>query len=160
MMLSYNRLKVLEKSTTIIVKATFNDLKTLETRINSHDGDLDIFDKTVQNFMKLTKQRFQKVTWHLTTTIWQSRCSSKYSACRKVPTNIWVFMPHTAEHSKIFSQHWMFVRCQTNTPDNWSSSWTYITKLQTFSIYITITKNLSFLLLAPKINCFLELISL
>ena len=42
-----NRLKVLENSTVVLARATFNDLQALKTRINYHDDELNLLDKTI-----------------------------------------------------------------------------------------------------------------
>ena len=41
----HNRLNVLENKTVVVVKAAFNALWALKTRINYHDEDIDILEK-------------------------------------------------------------------------------------------------------------------
>ena len=59
--LFHNRLKVLKK-TTVPVKATFNNLQALKTRINGHDKDLHIMNKMFQHFQTITNKNIYKKT--------------------------------------------------------------------------------------------------
>ena len=77
--LFHNRMKVLENSVAILANTEFFDLHDLP-KINGHDVDLDIPDKTIQNFLEVTNLRFQKITMTLTTMTWQSRCSQEHSS--------------------------------------------------------------------------------
>ena len=52
--LFHNRLKVLENSVPFLAKVKFFDLHALKTKINGHGVDLDIPDKTIQNFLEVT----------------------------------------------------------------------------------------------------------
>ena len=61
--LFYNRLKVLGNTTVVYVKATFNDLKALKTKLNGHDGELNLlFDsdkwQVIQNNKTLNNHHF------------------------------------------------------------------------------------------------------
>ena len=58
-------LEILENTTVVLVKATFNDLQELNPRINGHDEDLDILDKHYQHFMTTAKMNFYRTTMAL-----------------------------------------------------------------------------------------------
>ena len=81
-------------------------LQALKTKINGHDEDLNVFDETIQDFMKITDQKFQRTTMtqnnpHLTNRI----LTKVFTAYTKDLRNYMGFMTLIAEHLKIFSQH-------------------------------------------------------
>ena len=56
--------KVLETTTAVLAKVTFNNLQTVKTRINGHDEDWDILDQALQDFWKRQIRNFERQQWH------------------------------------------------------------------------------------------------
>ena len=57
-------MRVLENKTIVLARIAFSDLQALKSRINGHDEDFDVLE-TIQIFLKMTDQRFQKMTMTL-----------------------------------------------------------------------------------------------
>ena len=47
--------------TSVLAKGTFIEIQALKTGINGDEDDLEILHRTIQNFLKMRHQRFQKM---------------------------------------------------------------------------------------------------
>ena len=58
----HDRLNILENTSTVLTKATFNNLQALKTRRNLYNEGLDILNRNFQNFLRAMNDKFCRMT--------------------------------------------------------------------------------------------------